>query len=655
MNGKWGKDVIYLHGKGNNGMSGLVVSLEHSIGYMAVSQAHLVQLPYARLQNKRGQFVLPTSAAIQAAMNSHVSDDLTVSLADSDSLGAYPIASYTYLIMYLTTMTNCDSAKELVRYADWFTTKDTARKDSEKHQMVPLSSMISDRIHTEILYKVTCGGSNMWSAVQRDIQAENASAQEWVVPIAVAVPIFCLVVLALIGHIVLQRRKMLRLIANDDWDIAIEDILFFEDKQFTSSGKSRCQVTASLKSFVCVDDVPDGAQMLSQILQWPGKWRANVIGIRLLELRDLQHVSRPLKRSMLWMRDVLVHPNLVRFFGLTQLDQERYVVGEYCSKGSVVDILQNGKYNLNNDFKFSLAADIAAGMAFLHASGLVHGLLTSSCCLLDARWTVKVVDWEFCRLLSIIYPKKSPLMSLLGEDRLEDRKSHAVAFKEFWVAPELIRAEFLQIPVQSCDVFSFGIILQEIYTREDPYFEHTDTMTPREVVRAVCNNHLRPEPSEDIPIRIRQIMEIAWSDNPTFRPSFEQMVKMLRQSRTSRKTLLDSMMETMEDYTHHLEDQVAERSAEVTLAKRNLETFLNSSFPPHLASRLVNGEISDMAEGRGSEMIGGREFPHLGVVVMEVVGVHAALLECGTREVLMLLNDLCIAVDAVVKEYGAFR
>ena len=72
-------------------------------------------------------------------------------------------------------------------------------------------------------------------------------------------------------------------------------------------------------------------------------------------------------------------------------------------------------------------------------------------------------------------------------------------------------------------MYSFGIILQEIYTREDPFAELADTLTPRQVVQAVCSNHLRPQPNDDIPMRVRQIMEIAWADNPASRPSFDQV------------------------------------------------------------------------------------------------------------------------------------
>ena len=57
--------MLYMYGKGNNGMSGLVLSLRYSIGYMVASMALLTHLNYARIQNRRGQYTLPTSLSIQ--------------------------------------------------------------------------------------------------------------------------------------------------------------------------------------------------------------------------------------------------------------------------------------------------------------------------------------------------------------------------------------------------------------------------------------------------------------------------------------------------------------------------------------------------------------------------------------------------------------
>ena len=65
-------------------------------------------------------------------------------------------------------------------------------------------------------------------------------------------------------------------------------------------------------------------------------------------------------------------------------------MSEYCSKGPLSDILKDEKYNLTNDFKFSLSSDIINGLAFLHSKNVVHGHLRSRNCLIDFKWTVKV-------------------------------------------------------------------------------------------------------------------------------------------------------------------------------------------------------------------------------------------------------------------------
>ena len=52
------------------------------------------------------------------------------------------------------------------------------------------------------------------------------------------------------------------------------------------------------------------------------------------------------------------------------------------------------------NWKFSIALDIANGMDYLHKRGLIHGHLTSDACVLDARWSAKVMDWEYYKLYS---------------------------------------------------------------------------------------------------------------------------------------------------------------------------------------------------------------------------------------------------------------
>ena len=66
------------------------------------------------------------------------------------------------------------------------------------------------------------------------------------------------------------------------------------------------------------------------------------------------------------------------------------IISEYCSKGSLNDVLLNDDVPLTWNFRFSFAGDIASGMAFLHSHGITHGRLTSSNCVIDDRWVTKV-------------------------------------------------------------------------------------------------------------------------------------------------------------------------------------------------------------------------------------------------------------------------
>ena len=67
------------------------------------------------------------------------------------------------------------------------------------------------------------------------------------------------------------------------------------------------------------------------------------------------------------------------------------------------------------------------------------------------------------------------------------------------MAPELILSSYLNSPTKECDVYSYSIIIQEIWTRNDPYFEHIETMSYSDLIKAITGNHLRPMQHPDTP------------------------------------------------------------------------------------------------------------------------------------------------------------
>lgn len=648
----WDPKVVKLFGQKTRGMSGLILSIPYTIGYLSVADAaDVTDMMFANLQNEAGFYITPNTHTVQSAMEyfSKQGTGLTSTLANSPANNSYPIAGYSYFIVYMTRMAFCDRAIELVRYIHYFLTEEGPRSECIQQSMVPLSDAVVNTIITEVLNVMMCGPNgdkrNIWKLLQDQKYQEYWESQTWRTPVAVTTALLIAVIIGVMAYFIYHRIKLRKMIDNNEWDIPIEDIVFYFDDKIMSGGKSKLTGFRSVKSFRSLDEIPEGAELLNHILQWPGKYKASQIGLRLMEMKSLNNLQRETKRTMLWMRDTVIHTNVVRFFGLTELDDDRYVISEYCAKGPMTDILQDEKYNFTSNFKFSLANDIASGLFYLHAQGITHGNLRSASCLIDSRWNGKIADWEYCKLLTCQNAQKSPL-TLLRKNSA-DASKHVTAFREFWTAPELLVSEFQKHPSTSSDVYSFSIILQEIFTREDPYAEHADVLTPEEVLQAVLNNGLRPRYSSDTPLMVRQIMEIGWAEAPYQRPSLDQILKMLRHANPTRKSMLDSMMEAMEDYTSHLEERIEERTSELLVAKHNMESLLSGLIPTHIASKLANGQAGQAGEAE--------VYSTMAVLSVEILDFPDVSALPSPSDAVSYLNDVNAEIESVIKKYEIFR
>jgi phosphate transport system substrate-binding protein len=110
-----------LGGKGNEGVSGLIKQTPYSIGYVELIYALQNKLPYGKVQNKEGAFVKPdlastTAAAAGAAKN--MPEDFRVSITNPPGKGAYPISSFTWLLIPATIpdATKRDTLKDIVKW-----------------------------------------------------------------------------------------------------------------------------------------------------------------------------------------------------------------------------------------------------------------------------------------------------------------------------------------------------------------------------------------------------------------------------------------------------------------------------------------------------------------------------------------------------------
>jgi phosphate transport system substrate-binding protein len=88
--------------KGNEGVSGLVKQTPGAIGYVELIYALQNKIPYGSVQNKAGDFVVATLDSVTTAANAAAAtmpDDFRVSITNSDAKGAYPLSSFTWLLL----------------------------------------------------------------------------------------------------------------------------------------------------------------------------------------------------------------------------------------------------------------------------------------------------------------------------------------------------------------------------------------------------------------------------------------------------------------------------------------------------------------------------------------------------------------------------
>ncbi|KAJ6238954.1 serine/threonine-protein kinase edr1 [Anaeramoeba flamelloides] len=212
-------------------------------------------------------------------------------------------------------------------------------------------------------------------------------------------------------------------------------------------------------------------------------------------------------------REVLVlsrtrHPNIVLFMGACTQLPNLFLVTEYCHHGSLFQMIRSSQTNLTYQEKIKAAKDIALGMTYLHLTKpkiIIHRDLKSSNVLIDSSGTAKVADF--------------------GLSRIKDESLKHTRFRgtPCYMAPEMLKSTHY---TEKVDVFSYGILLWELYTQQFPY---KGIKNPIQIAFNVGFHDLRPPLSNIKHGQWKKLLEMCWDKDPLKRPSFPQILKILDQ------------------------------------------------------------------------------------------------------------------------------
>jgi len=299
----------------------------------------------------------------------------------------------------------------------------------------------------------------------------------------------------------------------------------------------------------------------------------------------------------------LRHPCITTVLGaVISRNHDPMLVMEHMEYGSLYDLLRNETMHLSGEIILQICRDTAQGLRFLHSSKppLLHGDMKARNILIDSRFRAKLCDFG-----------------------LSTKKQNLITGTPYWLAPEYLRGQTQY--TTHCDIYSMGIILYEIFAREDPY-KGEDF---RDTLRKVCDRRAnkRPGVPETCPPKMEEIMKKCWSPDPFFRPAAKDLDTFF----------LDLNMRDAEPLT-------TEEQEEARRKRRGKGDMLYELFPKHVADQLKAGQKVEP-----------EQHEEVTVVFSDIVHFTDISRALSPLKVSQMLDRLYLAFDKVARKNNVFK
>lgn len=295
-----------------------------------------------------------------------------------------------------------------------------------------------------------------------------------------------------------------------------------------------------------------------------------------------KNVSRRLKKDFeneirLLMK--LRHPNIVTIMGVSKdISGNDYVlVMERMSRGSLIDCITNPTSHMDQETMLGIMKDIAAGMAYLHnlKPAVMHNDLRAANILVDENFQAKISDF-----------------GLSGRQKFISSSSRWP-----WTAPEIFGGSPHSVKT---DVYSFGVLLIEMYTRCKLTVSDMKLVIPKEAPPFAV-------------LLIRQCLH----PNPSKRPTFAQIQEQIL-----------------------AENGKLRRSASMVPARNVMCAHL----PAKMAEEIKNG-ISPSSTS----------YKCLTLLMTDIVGYTALSERLGGESITQMLNQFYHKLDHLVTKYDLYK
>lgn len=237
-------------------------------------------------------------------------------------------------------------------------------------------------------------------------------------------------------------------------------------------------------------------------------------------LRIIPEIGFTSENQKIFLRESTIlqkldHKSIVKFIGINfqsfsdPLRLEPSIITGYLPNGSLKEVLDKEKQSLaahdwTSTKKFICLLGIVDAMRYLHEQNIVHRDLKPQNILMDENYYPRICDFG----LSRCFPDsiKTILTGEIGSPA--------------YMAPEIFDEKHIHYG-KEIDVYAFAILAYEIVSGKEPYYEIKDEIKSIFNLLKKVSSGYRPKIINEIPDKMRFIINQCWDKNPQKRPSFE--------------------------------------------------------------------------------------------------------------------------------------